>query len=111
MKKTILALSSLLLIGCAVKLTAPTQADADRVQTKYPNYTLAELNQGKAMYEQHCAECHGLKNPAKFKESELQKYVPGMVRKYNKKFPSHPIDDQTKDLILKYAVTMSKQPK
>src|SRR6478736_6985599 len=101
MKKSFLALASLLILSCAVKLATPTQTDVDRVQSKFPNYTLAELNQGKAMYEQHCAECHNLKNPTKFSENEWRRLVPEMVEKTNKKHPNA-IDAQTQDLILKY---------
>lgn len=111
MKQTILVLSTALLFAsCAVKLVIPTQPDVDRVQSKFPNYTLAELNQGKAMYEQHCAECHNLKKPTKFTEQEWQKEVPKMVKKYNKKFPKD-IDVQTEELILKYVITMNGHPK
>jgi len=110
MKKSFLALVSLVLISCAVKLVTPTQTDVERVQSKYPNYTLEELNQGKAMYEKHCSECHNLKNPTKFSETEWQKEVPQMVKKANKKHPNS-IDAQTEDLILKYVITMSGHSK
>ena len=110
MKKSFLALVSLVLISCAVKLVTPTQTDVERVQSKYPNYTLEELNQGKAMYEKHCAECHKLKNPTKFSEEKWKKIVPEMVEKANKKHPNN-IDAQTEDLILKYVITMNGHPK
>jgi len=111
MKKSFPVLASLLLVSCAVKLVTPTQTDADRVQSKFPNYTLAELNQGKVMFEKHCAECHNLKNPAKFTEKEWQKEVPKMVKKNNKKYPNNIIDTQNQELILKYVITMSGHPK
>ncbi|HSD15594.1 MAG TPA: hypothetical protein VLB74_13160 [Flavobacterium sp.] len=111
MKKIILTLAAaLIIVSCAVKLVTPTQTDVDRMQAKYPGYTLDELNQGKSMYEQHCAECHKLKNPTKFSEEELQKVVPMMVKKVNKKHPNT-LDDNAKDLILKYAITMNGHKK
>lgn len=111
MKKNILILVTVVLfVGCAVKLVPPTQSDADRMQTKYPDYTLDQLNQGKAMYEQHCAECHKLKNPTKFTEAEWQKIVPIMAKKVNKKHPNT-LDTQSQDLILKYVITMNGHKK
>ena len=110
MKKTILSLASILLVGCAVKLVPPTQSDVDRVQTKFPNYSLSELNQGKDMFEKKCTVCHGLKNPTKFPEEKWNKIVPSMAKKANNKHPNT-IDAQTQDLILKYLVTMSGAPK
>ncbi|ESU28468.1 cytochrome c class I [Flavobacterium limnosediminis JC2902] len=111
MKKIILTLSAALIItSCAVKLVTPTQPDVDRMQSKYPDYTLEELNQGKAMYEQHCVECHKLKNPTKFTETQWQKIVPGMVKKVNKKHPNA-IDEKNQELILKYVITMNGHKK
>ncbi|ESU25015.1 cytochrome c class I [Flavobacterium enshiense DK69] len=99
-----------MLASCAVKLVTPTQPDVDRMQAKYPGYTLDELNQGKSMFEQHCAECHKLKKPTKFTEAELQKTVPIMVKKVNKKHPNT-LDEKSQDLILKYMITMSGHKK
>ncbi|UOK41480.1 MULTISPECIES: hypothetical protein [Flavobacterium] len=111
MKKIILTLSVVLVItSCAVKLVTPAQPDVDRMQTKYPGYTLDELSQGKSMFEQHCAECHKLKNPTKFSESEWEKIVPIMVKKVNKKHPNT-LDEKSQDLILKYVITMNGHKK
>jgi hypothetical protein len=50
MKNKILTIASILfLAGCSIQLMTPTQSDVDRVKTKYPDYTLAELNEGKAL--------------------------------------------------------------
>lgn len=111
MKKIILSLSAaLIIVSCAVKLVPPTQTDVDRMQSKYPGYTLEELNQGKAMFEKHCADCHRLKNPTKFSEEKWQNIVPKMVKKVNKKHPNA-IDEANRDLILKYVITMNGHPK
>lgn len=111
MKKIVLTLSvALLIVSCAVKLVPPTQPDVDRMQTKYPGYTLEELNQGKALFEKHCADCHGLKNPTKFSEEKWQNIVPKMVKKVNKKHPNA-VDDKDRELILKYVITMNGHPK
>lgn len=111
MKKIILTIAAAVVIaGCAVKLVVPTQPDVDRMQAKYPGYTLEELNQGKAMFERHCSECHRLKKPTKFSEAKWQKIVPIMVKKVNKKHPNT-LDEKSQDLILKYAITMNGHKK
>ncbi len=110
MKRTIIISAMILLAGCAtVKLITPTQADVDRVLSKYPGYSLAELNEGKMNFEHRCTQCHKLKNPASRTEEQWNKIVPRMVQKANKK--SEVIDAKTKDSILRYLVTMSAPPK
>lgn len=111
MKKIILTLSVVaVLASCAAKMPIASQADVDRIQSKYPGYTMEDLNHGKAIFEQHCSECHKLKNPTKFSEEQLQKTVPMMVQKVNKKHPNA-IDENSKDMILKYMITMSGHKK
>lgn len=91
-------------IACSAKVTGPTQADVDRVASKYPGYTLAELNEGKTAYEQKCGTCHELKKVKAYTEEQWNKLVPGMVKKANKKTEN--IDARTQELIQKYVNTM-----
>lgn len=108
--KTFLALGVLYLASCAsVKLAAPTQADVSRMQSKYPNYTLAQLTEGQAIFEQNCNKCHGLKNPAKYSEEDLNKIVPRMVKKVNKK--GEVITAEKQETLLRYLITMSSASK
>jgi cytochrome c5 len=83
----------------------PTQADVDRVQAKFPGYTLDELNQGKQLFESNCNLCHRLKNPASESESEWREIVPRMVKKVNNK-EGHHIDEAGQEKILRYVITM-----
>lgn len=100
------AVGMMLLFGCAsVQLITPSQADVDRVQTKYPNYSLTQLNRGKQLYENNCGACHGLKDPASRSEEKWKKIVPEMVGKVNKK--TAVLNQQDQDDILKYVITMS----
>ena len=111
MKKILFLVSTVFLIACqAVLLTVPTQSDLDRVADKYPNYTLAELQEGKKMYELHCQTCHSLKSPTKETEEGWKHEVPDMVAKAKKK-KGIIIDKKTEESILKYLVTMSSAPK
>jgi mono/diheme cytochrome c family protein len=109
--KIIITAAVLFLASCAttVQLLSPGQADVDRVKAKYPDYTLAQLNQGKALYEQNCGNCHKLKNPSSEPEEEWNKIVPEMTKKANKKGAN--INAQQQDLILKYVVTMGSAGK
>lgn len=82
----------------------PSQSDVDKVKTKYPDYTLAQLNQGKTLYEAHCGTCHALKSPTSEPESEWKEIVPEMTVKANKKGAE--IDAAEQELILRYVITM-----
>ena len=108
-------LSALFLIvffaACTVKLVTPIQADADRAVPKYPGYTLADLNEGKSLYESTCNRCHGLKNPRSRDEEKWKKIVPKMIARLTKKEGKEVIDAKQQESILRYLVTMSEAPK
>jgi len=99
-------------VACtATKLIQPTQADVDRISTKYPGYSLQELQGGKVLFEQTCSRCHKLKNPASKSEKKWEKIVPTMIGKLTKKEGRQVIDAKQQDSILRYLVTMSSAPK
>lgn len=114
-KLVIISLSAIALAGCFAKKkttstaapTPPTQADVDRVASIFPAYTLAELNEGKALFEANCGTCHALPKPTAETESEWRRIVPDMARKMNKN--GMLLDAQKEDRILKYVITMSKR--
>jgi cytochrome c5 len=103
MKRTIIFISTLLFIAACSKqaVVAPSQADADRASAKFPGITLAEINEGKSLYEANCGKCHGLKKPASRNEEKWRQIVPRMAKKAK-------IDAETEAKILKYVVTMSE---
>lgn len=106
MQKSIVIITGILLTACATsRLMTPTQADADRIQIKYPGYTLAELNQGKSLFEKHCGTCHAYQKPASHSEEEWTKIVPGMSQKVNEK-EGNVLDAKASDMILRYVLTM-----
>jgi cytochrome c5 len=103
MKKTLFAVSALLLLAaCAAKKTTVsiTESDASRASVKFPDSSLASLQQGKTLYEDNCGKCHGLKNPTAYNEEQWGKHVKRMA-------PKAKIDKPTEELILQYVVTMS----
>ncbi len=105
MKKTFVIL---LLIGFAAcssyKPVAPTQSDADRGAQKYPGLSLADLNQGKAIFEAKCEKCHSLKRPFMVSNADVEKIMPKMAMKAN-------LDHKSADLVLQYLLTMKSAPK
>ncbi|MDP9042331.1 MAG: hypothetical protein M3N30_10150 [Bacteroidota bacterium] len=106
-KKSIVLIFILSISACSVKLAAPMQSDVDRVTVKYPDYTLAQLNEGKALFQQTCNRCHALKNPKSRDETKWNEIVPIMVKKLNKKQGREEIDNAQEEKILRYLVTMS----
>src|SRR5664279_5768116 len=96
--------------GSTAKLASSQQSDADRGAAKYPGYTLADLNNGRDLFQQNCNRCHHLKDPQSRNEAKWNKIVPVMVKKLNKKEGKIVIDDQQQESILRYLVTMSSAP-
>jgi cytochrome c5 len=111
MKKLSILVLITMFAACTVKLMTPSQSDADRVSTKYPGYDLAQLNEGKALFETTCNRCHRIKNPMSRNEEKWKKIVPKMIGKLNKKAGKVVIDDKQEEAILKYIVTMNGAPK
>lgn len=107
MKKYTLIIAVILMAACkSTKLLTPSQTDVDRVSSKYPGYTLEELNQGKAIFTQYCGQCHKLKKPESRTEEQWKTIVPRMVAKVNKK-EKDAIDAKEQETLLKYLITMS----
>ena len=111
MKKVICIALIAVLSACSVKLLVPTQADVNRVSTKYPGYTIEELSMGKSIFETNCKGCHGLKNPSSRSEDKWKEIVPKMVRKLNKEAGKEVMDSKQQETLLKYLITMSTAPK
>jgi cytochrome c5 len=84
----------------SVRAIQVTQKDTDIASKKWQGVTMAQLTQGKTIYESNCNKCHKLKDPKSHTEEEWNKIVPNMSRKAK-------IDAASQDLVLKYVVTMS----
>lgn len=111
MKKTLIPITIIaIFIGCAgSKMLVPTQADADRAKDKFPNITVADLSEGKILYEEKCTTCHGLYKPNSQSTEAWNRIVPEMTRKANKNTTK--IEPKQEKLILQYLVTMGEVPK
>ena len=102
---SLILITGLILIGCkATLLLVPTESDVERGKSKYPDYTLTQLSQGKLLYEQNCQSCHNLKKPTSRTEEEWKAIVPNMSKQVNK--TSMVLKNTEQELILRYLVTM-----
>ncbi|MFH1121605.1 MAG: c-type cytochrome [Bacteroidota bacterium] len=100
-------LGTIMLVACGTtKLIQPTQADAERGGQKFSNLSLDQLVQGKALYEQNCALCHGLKKPGSRNEAQWNKIVPAMSAKVNRKKGEGTLSSEKQDILMRYLVTM-----
>lgn len=108
-KLSFIAAVAITVAACSPKvLTTPSQADVNRVSSIYPDYTLAQLNEGKALYLAKCSMCHAVKKPTARTAEQWQKIVPNMTKKANKNEQN--IDAKTEAEILKYLTTMCVAP-
>ncbi len=107
MKNWLLTGSIGLLIACgATKIIEPTEKDVTKAKSTFPEVTLADLQAGKNIYEQHCGGCHPHKKITKFSEAQWRTITPKMVVKTNKKF-NNVINAASEAQLLQYLVTMS----
>jgi cytochrome c5 len=101
MKKGLVILSVAFLVACAsTSPMVPTQKDADRAAKEIPGITLADLNEGKAIFEESCRKCHSLKKPFNKTDEEIKDAMPRMAKRAK-------IDERQSELVYHYLVTMS----
>jgi len=90
------------LVACAAyKPAIPTQTDADRAAKMKPGITLAELNEGKSIFQTHCHKCHSLKKPFSKSGDEIEAALPKMAKRAK-------LDSHEEELVLNYLVTMAE---
>ncbi|MBR9860137.1 hypothetical protein GYB22_05210 [bacterium] len=108
MKYLYILILALFLSACfGAKTTSNlSQTDVDRMQDKYPGYTLEQLQKGHTLYTEHCGNCHGLKDPKSEPLEEWEEIVPEMAEKIEKK-KGYTLSQDQQDLILKYVITMA----
>ncbi|MCB0397176.1 MAG: hypothetical protein KDD36_11000 [Flavobacteriales bacterium] len=119
MKKilTIVALSTVSLFACkshktaAVKVPGMSATDVERGSELFPGLTLAGLEKGKSINEQFCNTCHALKDHTLLSQERLEKIVPAMVGKVNKKTGETSINEEDATALLQYLITMGPASK
>ena len=65
--------------GCAAALPRPSAATAARAQGRWPDSSLAQLEQGRSVFAQRCSGCHALPLPDSHTEAEWKKVLDEMA--------------------------------
>jgi len=65
--------------GCAAALPRPSAATITRAQGRWPDATLAQLEQGRSVFVQRCSGCHALPLPDSRTEAEWKKVLDEMA--------------------------------
>lgn len=83
-------LGTVLVLACAHAgfVPQPTFADVERVQPIEPGLTLAEMQQGRAVYVQRCSSCHPLHGPGEYRADQWPGLVEKMKREKKVKVPA-----------------------
>ena len=101
MKKVIVLAAVTFLVACAAyKPLTPAQSDADRAAKENPQITLADLTEGKSIFEEKCHKCHSLKKPFKKTDEEISDALPRMAKRAR-------LDSTQEALVLNYLLTMN----
>jgi mono/diheme cytochrome c family protein len=99
----LIALLLPLAVGCSPALPEPNAADAAVAQSVWPEATLGELEQGRALYVRTCANCHTLKLPSELPPERWREEV-GHMRELGVK-----LADGDAELIARYLETISRR--
>jgi len=110
MKKVIIILSVIFMASCT-KMIVPTQSDADRGSAKFSGLTVAQLEEGRAIFKHKCAQCHLAKKASSRDEEEWKRIVPQMAEKAARKKNKKQITGADQEMILRYIITMSNAHK
>jgi len=73
------ALGLMLGAGCAASLPCPSAATATRAQGRWPDATLDQLEEGRAVFVQRCSGCHALPLPDSRTEAQWKKVLDEMA--------------------------------
>jgi len=93
MKPILIALVFVASVACTTQLYVPTEANVNKVEPA----SLAELQQGHDLYQNHCGKCHKLAKPGSHSRDEWTKILGKMA-------PKAKISTEQSDLVYKYVV-------
>ena len=97
--------ASLFLLACSAALDIPTETNLEKGKAIYPDLTLAQLQEGKKVYEEKCTLCHKAKNPKHFTEKTFYQTIPAMINKASKKGIT--FTENEKEVMMRYLKTMN----
>ncbi len=97
-------LGAVLVLACAHGgfVPQPSVADVERVQPIEPGLTLAEMQQGRAVYVQRCSSCHPVHGPGEYRGDQWPGLVTKMQREKKVKIP-----EQERVVMERYLVAFS----
>lgn len=95
-----------LFFACSPKTTAPAATSNANKSAADNKEIFAEA---KLIYNSKCATCHAPKNASLYTAEELQKIVPAMVVKTNKKAGTEVINASQQQMLLDYLLTICKK--
>lgn len=81
MRRSILVLGVLLLVGCSASLLPPDTSNVERARSLKSSVTLQELHEGYRAYRAKCGGCHGLYLPSEYTAEQWSSHVSRMARK------------------------------
>ena len=86
MKKNLIILLTLVTLGTACSTSRKTTASKNNGETneteiKVPNYTSAELEEGKMLWESKCDRCHKLYLPESHSKARWEAILPRMSKR------------------------------
>jgi cytochrome c5 len=93
MKPLFIALLLVAGVACTTQLYVPTEANVNKVEPA----TLADLQQGHDLFQNHCGKCHKLPKPAAHSKDEWTKILSKMA-------PKAKLTADQSSLVYKYVV-------
>ncbi len=96
-------LVSALASGCAAKFFPPTELDVARVKDKWPDLTLAQLQEGQQIFKARCHKCHGLRAADHEPPGDWPHVLNTMAKKAK-------LTPEERAHVERYLVTMSDRP-
>jgi cytochrome c5 len=103
LRPCVLALTFATLAACGgSRPPTVTQADADRVQARWPGVTADELNRGRDLFATKCGSCHVPPAPTDFVADDWPAHVEEMRERAG-------LDDASAQLVERYLMTMARR--
>jgi cytochrome c5 len=75
-------LSTITLVQCTSKKAASNEmSEAEKVTDVKKNFTPAQMDEGKVLWQNSCGKCHKLPQPESYTVSKFDRVLPRMIKK------------------------------
>ena len=91
-----------LVVACAGTLPRPTENNVEKVATRWPGTTRADLERGRDLYMNRCSSCHALIPPGRYPESKWHDMLGEMA-------PRAKLGSEDRDVVYRYLVSFARQ--